>query len=201
MSIRIYVEGGGRGDVQIDCRHGFRKLFENILPKGTAFEVIACGSRYKAIDKFRIALSRYPDEFVVLLVDSEGPVKPGHSAWAHLKERDGWDQPVDAAEDSAHLMVQCMEAWLLADHEALAEFYGQGFQASALPGNRNIEAISKKDLFDALEAATRNTKTKGAYSKGRHSFQLLALVDPIKVRLASPHANRLAEVLLRSAST
>lgn len=138
---------------------------------------------------------------VVLLVDSEGPVKPGRPPWVHLKEHDGWDQPTGASDDSIHLMVQCMESWLLADREALAAFYGQGFQASALPGNPNIETILKKDVYDALAAATRNTKTKGAYSKGGHSFELLALIDPNKVRLASPHANRLAETLLRLASS
>lgn len=201
MSIRVYVEGGGRGDVQIDCRRGFKEFFAKLLPSGKAVEVIACGSRYKAIDKFRIALAKYPDDLVVLLVDAEVAVKPSHSAWAHLREHDGWEQPSGASEESVHLMVQCMEAWLLADREALAAFYGQGFQASALPGNRHIEAISKKDLLDALEAATRNTKTKGAYSKGRHSFELLSMIDPNKVRLASPHANRLAEVLLHLAST
>jgi hypothetical protein len=46
-------------------------------------------------------------------------------------------------------MVQAMEAWFLADREALAEFYGNGFSAQNLPGSpTNIEAIPKDDLND-----------------------------------------------------
>ncbi len=44
----------------------------------------------------------------------------------------------------------------------------------ALPGNPNIEAISKESVLKALKDATRQTKTKGGYSKRDHSFELLA---------------------------
>ena len=170
------------------------------MPPGKQRKIIACGSRNEALDDFRIALSKYPEDHVVLLVDAEAPVTPGQSTWNHLKQRDSWTPPKGATEENTHLMVQCMESWFLADPDELAEYFGQGFQASALPKNPNIEAIAKKDVYRALENATRQTRTKGIYSKGGHSFAILARIDPSKVRAASPFAERLAQALLSFAS-
>ena len=92
-------------------------------------------------------------------------------------------------------MVQCMEAWFLADREVVADYYGEGFNRNALPGQQDIEQIAKADVARALENATRNTRTKGQYHKTRHGFELLARIDPAKVRRASKHADRLCETL------
>ena len=93
-------------------------------------------------------------------------------------------------------MVQVMESWFLADRQALSNFYRQRFRPHALPGNpRQIERISKSDVEDGLERATRAT-AKGRYHKGRHSFAILASLDPAKVTAASPHARRFVQTLL-----
>ena len=97
-------------------------------------------------------------------------------------------------------MVQCMEAWLLADRETLADFFGSGFHGSVLPGRPDVENVSKKRLIDALENATRECRPKGRYDKGRHSFQLLGQLDPAKVTRASPYAKRLVRTLMSKAS-
>ena len=89
-----------------------------------------------------------------------------------------------------------MEAWLLADRGALAAYFGQGFQESALPAeSRSVEDVAKEQLLTALAAATRGSKTKGAYRKSEHSFNLLALVAPAKVCEASPWAQRFIDAL------
>lgn len=86
-------------------------------------------------------------------------------------------------------MVQAMEAWFLADRDALAAYYGQGFRLSALPfDEKHIEAIPKDDLVPSLENCSRTTRTKGEYHKTRHGFALLAKIDPAKVETGSPHA-------------
>ena len=113
---------------------------------------IACGSRSQTFKDFRTAVRQQTGDFVILLVDSEGPVE-APSAWAHLHARDGWQRPAVTIEDQAHLMVQCMEAWFLADREALIEFYGQGFLAGSLPGQPNIEQIPKR--IPASQTQTR----------------------------------------------
>src|SRR5258707_6919846 len=98
-------------------------------------------------------------------------------------------------------MVQFMEALLLADREALARYYGQGYHTAALPGNPNVEEVDKQTVLAKLDQATRHTMTKGVYHKTRHGFALLALIDPAKVVRVSPHAARLRDVLIQAAST
>lgn len=93
-------------------------------------------------------------------------------------------------------MVQCMEAWFVADSAAVQRYFGEGFSKSPLPKRPNVEEIPKEDLFKALAAATAHGRTKDPYNKGKHSFALLAVVDPGRVSKASRHAARLVEVLL-----
>lgn len=196
MSVRVYVEGAGdykHSDSATACRRGFRELFEKLGLPARQFSVHACGSRFQTFSDFRKAVRQYPDDFVILLVDSEGPVETP-SAWAHLQARDGWQRPAVAIEDQAHLMVQCMEAWFLADRKALIEFYGQGFLADSLPGQPNIEQIPVRSLLSALKHASKQT-SKGSYHKTRHAFALLMGIDPQILRVASQHASRLFDVL------
>ena len=91
-------------------------------------------------------------------------------------------------------MVQVMESWFLADRPTLARHFGQGFRETALPNQTNVEEIAKQQVFDSLKAATRDSRA-GTYDKGRHSFDVLGKIDPGKVRSASPHADRLLQVL------
>jgi hypothetical protein len=91
-------------------------------------------------------------------------------------------------------MVQVMEAWFLADRETLSRHYGAGFQDGALPGNPRVEEIPKDEVIDGLRRATRDTQ-KGQYDKGRHSFAVLALLNPDLVQQAAPHARRLVSAL------
>jgi hypothetical protein len=76
---------------------------------------------------------------------------------------------------------------------------GDNFRREALPDRTDIEAIAKREVYRALEAATRATKS-GAYGKGTHSFKLLAEIDPGKLQGASPSARRLFDVLRRAAA-
>ncbi|MGO9271694.1 MAG: DUF4276 family protein [Terriglobia bacterium] len=173
--MRVYVEGGSR--VESACRQGFRTLFEKITGGGGVI-IMASGGRAKAFQDFCDALRDYKGELVLLLVDSERPVET--DPWAHLGAKpDNWAKPASATDDQAHLMVEAMEAWFLADKEALAAYYGEEFLASSLPQNPNVEAIPKRDLVPALEHASRKTQ-KGKYHKTQHGFALLGRIDPVK---------------------
>ena len=92
-------------------------------------------------------------------------------------------------------MVQVMESWFLADVDALESFYGRNFRRRVLPASPNIEQVAKRNVLDSLAMATRDT-TKGPYAKGAPSFDILANLNPAKVRGASPHADRLILALL-----
>lgn len=195
VKVKIYVEGGGdRRRLRIKCRQGFSEFFERAGFTGKMPAITACGSRHDAFDDFCTGLrQRKADEFSVLLVDSEAPVDTG--VWAHLRSRDEWSKPENATDEQAHLMVQCMETWLVADKDTLAEYFGPEFNMGAIPARDDVEAIDKDEVFRALSAATLQCARKGQYDKGRHSFQILATIDPAVIEKKSPHAARLMEML------
>ncbi|MBM4031795.1 MAG: DUF4276 family protein [Planctomycetes bacterium] len=197
--IRVYVEGGGDGkDTKAAIRYGFGcflcSVRETARAKRARWSVIACGGRSATCDAFQTALRTHADAVNILLVDSEGPVlgSPG----AHLRGCDGWEL-AGVSDEDCHLMVQLMEAWLIADPDALARFYGQGFRPNAIPASPNVEQVAKADVERSLAAATRGT-TKGEYHKTRHAPALLGRVDVARVRQAAPHCERLFSRLLGS---
>jgi Domain of unknown function (DUF4276) len=190
--IRIYVEGGGGGSqTKAAVREGFHRFLRDIVQAArnqhVRWQLVACGPRQATFENFRLALNTHPEAFNVLLVDSESPVN--HDPTEHLRSRENWNLP-DISADHYHLMVQMMEAWLVADHDALSKFYGQGFNANALPRNPNVQQIGKPDLEAALKQATRRT-VKGEYHKIHHGPKILSQLDVAKVRRAATHCDRL----------
>ncbi len=144
MSVRIYVEGGFEGSTKSNCRKGFSALIERVI-EPEHFKIIASGDRAKAYKDFCSALRQHPGDYLILLVDSEAEVT-ATMPWQHLKARQGdnWEQPDGVESDQAHLMVQVMESWLLADRKTVAAYYGKGFLANSLPRQTNIEKIDKE---------------------------------------------------------
>lgn len=179
-----------------DCRRGFGQLFEKVVVDGHRPKVIACGDRGSTYRDFQTDLRKGRKEFLILLVDSEESVSKGVTNWDHLRTRQGdqWERPPGTADEQAHLMVQCMESWFLADREALSEYYGEGFLIDSLPGRANVEEIVKRDVEQALQHVSQPTR-KGQYHKTRHGFALLAVINPARVRAASLRARMLFEVL------
>ena len=154
VKIKVIVEGGGNTNLlRSKCRQGFSNFFRKAGLEGRMPSVVASGRRRDAFDDFCAAL-RSPGkyDFIVLLVDSEEPVVAGSGPWQHLKKaRDKWDQPSGATDDQVHLMVQCMEAWFLADKDCLVAYYGNGFNQKALPARQDIENIAKNDVLNGLK--------------------------------------------------
>ena len=196
MNVKIYVEGGGDAQaLRTRCRRGFSQFFERAGLGGRMPAIVACGSRSDTYTSFKTAAASAGDsDFPVLLVDSEEEVTEDQP-WKHLKVRDDWQRPELAKNNQAHLMVQCMESWFLADRQCLAKYFGGGFTEKPLPDNRNIEEVAKAKVFTALKMSTRQSKTKGEYGKGKHSFEILGELDPEKVRAASKHADNLLTTL------
>lgn len=195
--VRVYVEGGGdQRSGKAAVREGFSKFLRPLREKAREnrirWDVIACGSRKSAFDDFKIALCLHPDAFNVLLVDAEGPVS--QRPWTHLHQRNGWSK-LEISDDNCHLMVQVMEAWLIADLVTLANFYGQGFNLNPIPKQSDVESVSKVDLELGIKIATQNTQ-KGEYHKIRHGVKILALVDTEKVRSRTRHCERMFTILL-----
>ena len=143
VEIRVYVEGGGDGqETKARVRRGFSEFFKNIVirarEKRIGWHIVPCGSRDRTLDAFNIALRSHPDAFNILMVDAEAPVTV--EPRQHLRNRDGWDLG-SVTHDQCHLMVQVVEAWLVADIEALQTYYGNGFNSNSIPRTVSPELI------------------------------------------------------------
>lgn len=187
--IRVYMEGGGSiRETRAPLRSGVRSFLTAALGAAAArrVTVIACGSRGEAFKSFCRAAVRLKGETCFLLVDAEGPVE--HDPWKHLNRHDGWRRP-DARDQSCHLMAQTMEAWIIADAEALQRFFGRGFDRSVIPERQDVEGVPKRDLEECLCRAVKRTK-KRRYHKIRHGPRLLAMIDPSVVRRRAGFCDR-----------
>ena len=194
--IRVYIEGGGDSkDTKAFLRQGFNAFLKDLISAARSrrirWNIVMCGGRDAAFDAFRTALQQHSDAFNVLLVDSEVPVVT--TPWHHLQERDGWGDD-RVSDDHCQLMTQTMEAWFIADVEALSTFYGPEFRRGCIPRNPDVEQIAKADLEASLRSASRDT-LKGEYHKIRHASGLLKIIDASTVRRASRHCDRLFTIL------
>jgi len=194
---RIYIEGGGdtarqRGELRLGFQAFFHQLLDRARDRGHTLRVILCGDRASTSRDFRTALGTHRNAVNILLVDAEGPVMM--TPWAHLAARDGWDTS-GVTDDVCHLMVQTVEAWLVADPNALAAYYGQGFRGNVLPRRHDVEDIPKVDLLPALARASERT-SKGPYRKIQHCADLLKLLDVAAVRGRAHHCARLFDTIL-----
>lgn len=197
MSARIYVEGGGAGEL-LDTlfRQGWNEFFRRAGLVGRMPRVVRGQGRLRTFDLF-VTRVRNPraGELPLLLVDSEEAVAPAHTAWQHLKARpgDNWDRPNGVADHQAFLMVQVMETWFLADRALLRDYFGPSLREAHLRAWPALEQVSKPDVMNALEQATAGCDKR--YSKGKVSFELLAKVNPAHVEAACPHARSLLDRL------
>jgi Domain of unknown function (DUF4276) len=199
--LHIHCEGGGKGfGVTEPLRNGMRAflkpLYDLASQKKVRITLTFHRGRDQAYKQFLSAMNDFPDIFHVLLVDTEAPVtnqEALQNPWVHLCEKDGWCLHQDKP-DRCYLMVQAMEAWFMADKDALKEFYKQGFNVNALPANPRIEEIPKDQLEPSLKRASKTT-TKGEYHKIKHGGKLLEVIRSTEVRKASPHCNRLFTTL------
>jgi hypothetical protein len=193
--IKLYVEGGGDSKEQhARCREGFRKLLVKSGFTGKMPRIVAGGGRTATFDQFKTSVrSAGPNDFPILLVDSEDVVADNTTAWVHLKIRDDWDRPDGVVEDQAQLMVTCMETWLMADRVALRAYFGRSLNEGQLFSTDALETRQRQIVHDALAEATRHCKKN--YRKGERSFEILAALDPKTLKKILPHFLTLLQTL------
>jgi hypothetical protein len=194
----IYLEGGGDiRETQAQLRQGMdaflRSLRQLADSKGWRWRLVALGGREQAFRRWSRAVEREPALLHVLLVDSEEEVTRPPCEHLRRRQGDGWVIE-KALEPQVHLMAQCMEAWLVADPDGMAGYYGKNFEPGHLPKRTNLEEEPKQSIYDALGRATQKT-SKGSYGKIKHASALLGLVDPKEARERCPHCERLFATL------
>ena len=208
--IAIYVEGGGdTAQQKAELRIGFDQLLkaqkDAARAKHFGWKLVFSGGRDTARKNFLNAFQRADAvTLCVLLVDSEEgltpespmaadetPVRAGQRKRAdarvrrdHVVARDGWDLN-DVPPECVHLMVRCMETWIVADSKQLAVFYGKNFHDKQLPTRGNLEDEPKDDLIAKLARATKDT-TNGEYTKIKHARKLLEQIHADRVTARCP---------------
>jgi len=194
----FYIEGDpkrkGSGN-SITLRQGFREFFSKWAKEEKIefkFDIKLPGDRGKAVNAFLNDGMRHPEDFPVLLIDSEREKDENKSAKVFLQEDFPNSDFGSVKESQCHFMVQAMESWFLADKERLAACYDAKFNEKALPKHKEIEKIPPKDAIEALKKATKETRNgKGEYDKGTDSGKILGEIRPDKVINAAPHCEKL----------
>lgn len=213
--IEIYVEGGGdTAQQKAELRNGLDQLLNTqkqaARDKRFRWKLVPSGGRDAAYKAFINAVD-YADAETqcVLLVDSEDEVSPELPVVAgetkeqasqrkladamtrriHLQNRDHWDLAAISPE-CVHLIVRCMETWIVADPDRMADIYGKDFHRQRLPDLPNLENEPKAVLYTKLAKATEDTK-KGEYSeennsKIKHASKLLEKIRADRVAARCP---------------
>jgi len=205
VNIKIYIEGGGDGkDLDSRFREAWSKFFKAAGLEGRMPSPVRGKGRVHTFDLFCTAIQHLrPNEMALLLLDSEDAVAANQTIWQHLKIRDNMDKPRQATDNHAHLMVQVMETWLLADPDTLRAYFGSDFKPNKIPAWPDLEAMSKQHIFDTLASATAACSDK-RYAKGKISFEILGKIDPEKVKQKCSSAKRFLdflEVTMQAAKT
>jgi len=192
----IYMEGAATGPdskyLKVKCQQAFHKLLDRMGFAGRKPRLVACGSRGDVYDRFVIEHSGAAG-YVAMWIDSEEPMLNTEATWAHLNVRDHWDRPEGADDEQVLLMTTCMETWVVADHAALREHYGNELQESALPPLVNLENRGRQEVQDKLEHATRNCQN--GYGKGARSFEIFGRLTPEALEQHLPSFVRVRRIL------
>ena len=182
MEIRIYFEG------KATLRSGFESFFTELRTAARqARSSIQFVAAKDGISAYRKANRTHAQAWNVLLKDSEQAM-PERSV--ELCARHGIDPQL---AESVFWMVELMEAWFLADREALAGYYGTGFVQNAIGDPADVERIPKAEVRERLKRATRNT-SKGEYDKIGHAPHLLERLDSARVQSRATHCQQLFDV-------
>lgn len=172
-NVRVYIEGGAEGKAaDSDFRRGWKKflngLHEVAISNGYhSLEVVRGKGRANTFHGFTKHKATWPNDLCVLLADAEMAVPEDARVWDIVRQREGnkWQRPSWATDRHLYLMVHFVETWLLADQDALRQFFKQGFKPSVLP-TTNLEARSKEEVEKVLKKATQDSQ-KGPYRHGQ----------------------------------
>ena len=192
--IKIYIEGGG-GILNSQLRKAFVSLMKRYGIRTDLFNVVASGSRTKIYKDFS---KIFQNSLSIVLLDSEKeiPYNKKKCKWDFLCKNENWNKPKNATEDNLFFMAACMESWIVADEDALQEFYGRCFRSN-LPRAKDLSTVTKDDIMNALEKSTKECGKEKQYNKNnkKDSFKILEKVDVAKITKRNIYAKDFFEFL------
>ncbi len=184
-------------------RPGFHQLFYPYMSRARErrirFNLVAGGSQIETVKDFLRYCRSSPHQLNVLLIDSEKPVANTTQAVSSLRSDSSWDISAACADEQINFMVQAMEAWFIADPQALTERFGQSFRINALPNPQNAELTTPGELVAAIHRGLRHSGSRRRYyDKVADGVKLLQLIDLARVSQRCPHFKRLTNFLDRN---
>ena len=172
--VNILFEGDSK------LRPGFRNLLDRHVERARRqrirFKLIAGGPGPEAVKDFLRVCRTRPYQLNILIIDSEGPVPNTVHAIRTLRANSFWDQDVVCDDDQINFMVQAMEAWFIADPEALIKCYGQDFNINLLPNPQNAESTAPSETVAAIHRGLR--RGGRSYDKVSDGTRLNLLMRP-----------------------
>jgi hypothetical protein len=132
-------------------RRAFSQFLEHLPRKP---RVAVGGGRQQTAGDFRSGVRDLPDATHVLLLDSECAHSASDSCKAKIIAEFGRDRIDHLGEDHFHFMVQMMEAWLIADPNAVQQAFPQDADVEEIKELTNVESISKERLMEMIEKAS-----------------------------------------------
>lgn len=184
MEIRIYFEGNKA------LRNGFESFFTELnVAARSAQSTLQFIAAKDGISAYRKAERTHEGAWNILLKYSEGAMP---ARLADLCARHGIDPQL---ADKMFWMVELMEAWFLADGDALADYYGDGFRINAIGEAADVERIPKAAVLDRLKRATKNT-SKGEYDKVKHAPYLLERLSSERVQSRAANCRKLFQAVV-----
>lgn len=188
--LHIILEGGG--NYKANKRHlriAFDRLVYKICapkrPGSVKIEIHPAGGQHEAISHFfkkHIENRNSPQIKTILLVDAEEPRKDDrptkHLEIVHAARKIEFSTE---HESNVYLMQITMEAWLLADHQALELYYCPEtlkLIQSKCPEGTITDQFRKTQLFDILQEAN-SYKHGRNYDKIKDGHEILQRMNPV----------------------